>query len=112
LRRMPRNVLQSNWYYGLGFEGDHDARTRERTKRRCGMFGKLAEAGFDTIPCGSNYDTGKNFGALVQYCDKVVSPERLKGYLMAPWFATLPGKQGRKLLEGIDQVGAAMKARA
>ena len=110
MRRMPRSVVQSNWYYGLGFEGDTNERTRERTKRRCGMFGKLADAGFDTIPCGSNYDTDKNFGALVPFCDKVVAPERLKGFLMAPWFATVPYME-KKLLESVDQVGAAMKIR-
>ncbi len=111
LRRMPRSVLQSNWYYGLGFEGDHDPRTRARTKIRCDMYGKLADAGFDEIPCGSNHDTDKNFGVMVPFCDKVIAPERLKGFMTAPWFATVPYME-KRLLRAVDQVEAAMKARA
>jgi hypothetical protein len=75
------------------------------------MFRRLSDAGFDEIPCGSNYESDENIGALVQYCDKAIAPERLKGYLMAPWFATLPGKQGRKLLEAMDQVGAVINSK-
>ena len=111
LRRMPRSVLQSNWYYGLGFEGDPDIRTRERTKIRCDMYGKLAAAGFDEIPCGSNHDTDKNFGVMVPFCDKVIAPERLKGFMTAPWFATVPYME-KRLLRAVDQVEAAMKARS
>ena len=111
LRRMPRSVLQSNWYYGLGFAGDPDVRTRARTKIRCDMYGKLADAGFDEIPCGSNHDTDKNFGVMVPFCDKVIAPERLKGFMTAPWFATVPYME-KRLLRAVDQVEAAMKARS
>ena len=107
LRKMPRSVLQSNWYYGTHFEASKNA----HRVIRCKMFRRLSEAGFDEIPCGSNYESDGNFGALVSYCDKAVAPERLKGFLMAPWFATLPYKE-QKLLDAMDQVGAAMKARA
>ena len=107
LRRMPRSVVQSNWYYGLQFEGATD----ERTKIRCEMYGKLADAGFDEIPCGSNNDTDKNFSAMVPFCDKVIAPERLNGFMMAPWFATVPYME-KRLLRAIDQVKLAMKARA
>ena len=108
LSRMPRSVLQSNWYYGTHFEASKNA----HRVIRCKMFKRLSDAGFDEVPCGSNYESDENIGALVQYCDKAIAPEHLKGFLMAPWFATLPGKEGRKLLEAMDQVGAAMKSRA
>lgn len=107
MRRMPRSVVQSNWYYGPRFEGNTD----ERVKLRCEMYGRLSDAGFESIPCGSNvYGCDGNFAALVQYCGKVVAPERLKGFLMAPWVATVPYME-KKLLESVDQVGAAIKAR-
>ena len=77
---------------------------------RCKAFRRLSDAGFDEVPCGSNYESDENIGALVTYCDKNVAPERLKGYLMAPWFATLPYKE-KKLLAAMDQVGAAIKNR-
>ena len=38
----------------------------------------------------------------------VCSPERLKGFMMAPWFYTLPSWE-KKNLEAIDQVGAEIK---
>ena len=104
MRRMPRSVLQSNWYYGTHFESSKNA----HRVRRCKVFRKLSDAGFDEIPCGSNFESNENFGALVSYCTKTVAPERLKGFLMAPWFFTLP-LQEKKLLEAMDQVGAVIK---
>ena len=106
MRRMPRSVLQSNWYYGTHFESSKN----EHRVRRCKMFRKLSDAGFDEIPCGSNYESDENFGALVPYCEKAIVPERLKGFLMAPWFFTVPMKE-KKLLDAMDQVGAAIKVR-
>ena len=66
--------------------------------------------GADQGPCGSNYESDENFGALVSYCDNAIAPVHVKGYLMAPWKNTLPYKE-KKLVEAMDQVGAAMKAR-
>ena len=106
MRRMPRSVLQSNWYYGTHFEASKNA----HRVIRCKTFGRLSDAGFDEIPCGSNYESDDNFGALVAYCGKTVAPERLKGFLMAPWFFTVPSKE-KKLLDAIDQVGAVVKAK-
>ena len=106
MRRMPRSVLQSNWYYGTHFEASKNA----HRVIRCKTFGRLSDAGFDEIPCGSNYESDDNFGALVAYCGKTVAPERLKGFLMAPWFFTVPSKE-KKLLDAIDQVGAVIKAK-
>ena len=107
LRRMPRSVLQSNWYYGTHFESSRNA----NRVIRCKTFGRLSDAGFDEMPCGSNYESDENFGALVAYCGKTVAPERLKGFLMAPWFVTVPSKE-KKLLDAIGQVGAVIKTRA
>ena len=107
LQRMPRSVLQSNWYYGTHFEASKNA----HRALRCKMFKKLSDAGFDQVPCGSNYESDENFGALVSYCDNAIAPVHVKGYLMAPWKNTLPYKE-KKLVEAMDQVGAAMKARS
>ena len=107
MRRMPRSVLQSNWYYGTHFESSKNA----HRVIRCKTFGRLSDAGFDEIPCGSNYESDDNFGTLVAYCGKTVAPERLKGFLMAPWFVTVPSKE-KKLLDAVNQVGAVIKTRA
>ena len=71
---------------------------------------ELEEAGFDQIPCGSSWTCDTNFASTVKYCRKVCSPERLKGFMMAPWFYTIPEWE-KKNLEAINQVGAVIKDR-
>ncbi|MBQ2631366.1 MAG: hypothetical protein IJG13_16940, partial [Kiritimatiellae bacterium] len=68
----------------------------------------LDKAGFDQVPTGSNWRHDDNFAGTVDYCRSVCAPDRLKGFMMAPWFFTLPGWE-KKLLVGIDQVGAEIK---
>ena len=60
------------------------------------------------MPTGSNWSHDINFAGTVAHCRKVCSPERLKGFMMAPWFFTLPDWE-KKNLEAIDQVGAVIK---
>ena len=102
--RMPKSVLQSNWYYGAEFDL---AKLKGSTRMRVKMYEDLDKAGFDQMPTGSNWSNDVNFAGTVRYCRKVCSPERLKGFLMAPWFFTLPASE-RKNLDAVNQVGAAM----
>ena len=110
-KRMPRSVLQSNFYYADSFDMEV-LKARTKTGRSVMMvqtYEELDKAGFDQIPCGSNWTCDVNFAGTVKHCRKVCSPERLKGFLMAPWFMTIPEKE-KKNLEAIDQVGAVIKA--
>ena len=102
--RMPKSVLQSNWYYGAEFDL---AKLKDLTRTRVKMYEDLDKAGFDQMPTGSNWSNDVNFGGTVRHCSKVCSPERLKGFLMAPWFFTLPDSE-KKNLDAVNQVGAAM----
>jgi len=52
-------------------------------------FVELERAGFDQFPCCSNWDNDVNMGQLVRYCRQVIAPERLKGFLFAPWALTV-----------------------
>ena len=104
LQRMPKSVLQSNWYYGSQFQAETD----ERQKTRVETFAKLEKAGFDQLPCGSNCYTDGNLGRLVPFCDGIIAPERLKGYMTAPWYFIWPGHE-KKNLESIDQLMAARR---
>ena len=81
LKKMPRSVLQSNWYYGETF----DAASRVPVK----AYLDLERAGFDQMPTGSNYSRDGNFAGTVEFCRKNVSPDRLKGFVMAPWRHTI-----------------------
>ena len=80
LAQMPTSVMQSNWYYGDEFGPDLD--------RVC-AYNLLEEHGYDQIPTGSTWLGEENFPKTVAYCDQTVAPERLRGYLQAPWHPTL-----------------------
>lgn len=101
LRRMPRSVLQSNWYYAAAFEDAKDF-----AKKRVQAYVDLDKAGFDQMPCGSNWSCDENFGNTVKYCAKNISAKSLSGFLMAPWYFTVPVHR-EKVLQGIDIAGAA-----
>ena len=109
--RCPKSVLQSNFYYGSEFNVDKlkEKGASERTITMVNTYEELDKAGFDQIPTGSNcYSSDDNFTGTVKHCRKVCSPERLKGFMMAPWFFTLKEWE-KKDLEAIDQVGAVIK---
>jgi hypothetical protein len=70
----------------------------------------LDKAGFDQVPAGSNWSCDTNFDGLVKFCDANCSKERIKGYMMAPWLATVDENEA-KALEAVAQMDAAIKAR-
>ena len=79
-QRMPRSVLQSNWYYGAEFgpEVEH-ARA----------YLDLEAHQYDQVPTGSNWTTPENFGRTVDYCREHITPDRLFGFLQTVWKPTL-----------------------
>jgi len=83
-RRMPRSVLQSNWYY----------RTTKRNPDgtfvwpRFYFYEKLDKEGFDQVPTGSAIKARYCNLNTMELCKEVVAPERLKGFMTAPWAYT------------------------
>jgi hypothetical protein len=88
LQKMPRSVLQSDWYYGNEFY-DFGGKDPEKNQRSVDAYRKLEEHGFDQIPTGSNWDFDGNFQSTVEYCSKVIAPERLLGFMNTTWQPTL-----------------------
>ncbi|HSV72453.1 MAG TPA: hypothetical protein VLH79_01690 [Chthonomonadales bacterium] len=89
--RMPRGVLQSNWYYGESFElggAAPDDPYRDADAPRA--YVDLEQRGYDQVPTGSNWSVDTNFGRTVAFCRERIAPERLLGFLMAPWRPTMP----------------------
>ncbi len=86
--RMPKSVIQSQWFYGPCCD-------REKSKK-VPLFEKIDKAGFDQIPCGSNHGNETNIGELVRFCRKNLSKEHLKGFLMSSWYALMPDDEKRK----------------
>lgn len=92
---MPKDVLQSNWYYGLEFGDD----------KMVQAYNKLEEYGYDQIPTASNHSHKESFSRTVDYCTKHIQPGHLLGFLQTPWRPTLE-KFRQHHMEAIDQVGA------
>ena len=103
--RMPKSVLQSNWYYGSEFD---PSKMGEFAARCVKTYEDLDKAGFDQVPTGSNWSVDDNFAGTVDYCRRVCAPERLKGFMIAPWYFTLPEWESKNLA-AVDQVGAAIR---
>ena len=83
------------------------------------LFLKLDKAGFDQVPCSSNWRSPTRIKAglkndecmanMVRFCRANLSPERLKGFLMAPWSGDYDEKDFLKVnFAGIDQLAAAL----
>jgi hypothetical protein len=104
-RKMPKSVLQSNWYYGSGF--DLNTLT-EPDKTYVKLYNDLETYGYDQVPTGSNHSVPENFESTVDYCKKVIDPSRLSGFMTAPWRPTLAPCLDRHK-EAISQVARAMK---
>jgi len=97
-KKMPKSVLQSNWYYGNKFD-----KKIEYVK----AYLDLEAHGYDQIPTGSNHSCPENFALTVRYCRKHISSSRLLGFLQTPWRPTIePYRQHH--LQAIKEVGKAM----
>lgn len=79
-RKMPKSVLQSNWYYGMDFKKD---------KCYTQTYLDLDRHGYDQIPTASNWSAPGSFSATVEFCRKHIAPSRLKGFLQTPWKPTV-----------------------
>jgi hypothetical protein len=123
--RMPRSVVQSNWYYDPNFDLAYDdanyeqsrlthtkdtirdPRTRTTPLR---AYLELERLGFDQIPAGSTTHTyGQpvdNFEGTVPFCVEQIAPERLLGFLQTVWRPVVPGARER-FLASIEAVGRA-----
>ena len=110
--RCPKSVMQSNWYYDDDCTGFDEKDPKNHFKCVLDLFVDLDRAGFDQIPCGSNWVSDyrkehrlankESMGALVDFCRAHIAPERLKGFFMAPWAGLSTDKGLTHNCEGID----------
>ena len=117
--RCPKSVLQSNWYYDESYGGFDLATNKTSDIKRLRAFGDLEKAGFDQVPCGTNWVGWKRkaekvgaddvIGKLVAKCRKVISPEHLLGFMMAPWSPCSDDEHTQKNIRGIDLFAEALK---
>ncbi|MCY3021021.1 MAG: Tat pathway signal protein [Planctomycetota bacterium] len=94
-KKMPKSVLQSNWYYGMDFK---------ETQREVKAYLDLDKQGYDQIPTASNWATPDNFKATVEFCRKRLDAAHLLGFLQTPWLPTVEMYRERHL-KAIELVG-------
>ena len=104
LKKMPKTVLQSNWYYGTKFDQEAKA-----SKIRVDTYRTFDKQGYDQIPTGSNHSFAENFGLTAEYAHNNIDPSRLLGFLQTPWRKTKEVFREHHMA-AIEQIGAARKA--
>ena len=115
----PKSVLLSNWYYDEAWGGFDLEKNNTDDKVRLRQFWELEEAGYDQVPCGTNWVGWKRrkegvgaddvIGKLVKLGRAVVSPQHLYGFLMAPWAPCDTEKNVAFNCRGIDLLAEALK---
>jgi hypothetical protein len=115
----PKSVLLSNWYYDEGYGGfDVENNKEPEDKKRLSQYAQLDAAGFDQVPCGTNWVGWKRkklkvgaddvIGNLVKFGRKTISPKRLKGFMMAPWKPCSNADDLAFINRGVDLFAAAL----
>ena len=97
-RKMPKTVVQSNWYYGRSFS---------RKLNYVKAYLDLEAKRYDQIPTGSNHSLAENFPKTVAFARKNIAPARLLGFLQTPWRPTLRANR-RHHIEAVDVVQQAV----
>ncbi|NLF12766.1 MAG: Tat pathway signal protein [Anaerolineaceae bacterium] len=96
--RMPKSVLQSNWYYGAEFGPE---------LQYVKTYVDLEKHGYDQVPTGSMWSNDVNFGGTVEFCRQYIAPERLLGFMQTVWHPTLEECRPDHV-KALDQVAAAL----
>ena len=93
LKNMPKSVLQSNWYYGpfLDFKKLNNERDQRRY-RIISAYEELDMHGYEQVPTASSFETPGQYNILgtVAHGKATISPESLRGYMVAPWWYVEP----------------------
>jgi len=101
-KKMPKEVLHSNWYYGIirDAEGVLENHTAAKTIK------KLADWGMDQVPTCSTWSWHLNAKDTLRICSKYIDKNSIKGYMMAPWQLTHKNKY-YSLLDAAYTLGVA-----
>jgi len=122
VEKCPRHILQTTSYYDGGMHGFDMEKVPKKSQsyRELDLMIRLDKAGFEQISCGTNWlsETRKaakaaNDGCmagLVKFCREHLSPNLLKGFLMASWEdCVTTGYRRTQNLNGIDQLAKALR---
>lgn len=100
LKKMPRSVLQSNWYYGTDFD-------EKLTPVKA--YTDLESYHYDQIPTAAFYNNSTDSIAdTVRFCEKHITDGRLLGFLQTYWAPTTEVNRAH-ILKAIALAGEAKK---
>lgn len=94
LKRMTKGALQVPWYYGSDFSEEKLKWNPELEKllnswksqgNLASAILELNKAGFEMMPCTSNWSNDKASDAMLSFVKERVDPSLVKGLLTAPW---------------------------
>lgn len=86
LEKMPKSVLQSNWWYGP-IKRKEDGSYEDH---RPGGYVDLSKAGYEQVLTASTWAYEFNYEETFQIARDELSPESFKGVMAAPWqFTTM-----------------------
>ena len=117
--KCPKSVLQCTSYYNEDAQGYVIEKMKPNDRPRLRLFIDLDKAGFDIVALPTNWVSKKlrasgrtensdNSSEIVKFCRANVSPEHLKGYVMASWMDCKNEWALRLNCEGIDQLADAI----
>ena len=120
VKKCPKSVLQCPGYYNEDVQGYVIEKMKPCYQPRLRMFIDLDKAGFDMVALPTNWVSEKlkasgrtensdNSAEIVKFCRVNVSPEHLKGFLMASWLECQSEWAFRLNCAGIDQLADALE---
>ena len=118
--KCPKSVLQCTSYYNEDAQGYVIEKMKPNYRPRLRLFIDLDKAGFDIVALPTNWVSKKlraagrtensdNSKEIVKFCRANVSPEHLKGYVMASWMDCRNEWALRLNCAGIDQLADAIE---
>jgi hypothetical protein len=119
LKKMPKSVLQSNWYYGGDF--NDTVFMSEKDQVIVKTYIDLDMQGYDQVPtskfynrvthdCSIPYDSGDERSVLntVRFCKEKISDSHLFGFLTTFWKPTTE-KYRNRIISGIEEIGSSKR---
>lgn len=109
--KVAKSIVQNNWYYWndvpaleakslLPRPADEkktdDAMYEWSHLQQLRAFRELDAAGFDQMPCATNWNNRENMDQVVDYALKHIAREHLLGFLFTPWELTLSEEKAMK----------------
>ena len=104
-KKMPKSVVQSNWYYSPKFNLET---VTDGQRKQINAYSDLNREGYDQIPTASFHtnDRPKSIGNTVKYCSEHIDDNHLMGFMQTFWMPTVEQNRER-ILKGIDLIGEA-----